>query len=161
MLENNEYVNFSFEPADDAAHEPLGPGSKAPGAPSMKIHAKPPQKTQALVVFPPLLTAKAVRPPRRRAPGGIPAGGWRAEVVAPHGLVDTRASGRPQVAPTTSAQATDHSLGLLLPTRPAAQPLGSRGGPIPISAEVFQGHGTSGGPAGQGGTAHPFPGPAG
>ena len=44
------------------------------------------------------------------SPGGIPAGGWRAGVVAPHGLVDTRASGRPQVAPTSSAQVTDHSL---------------------------------------------------
>ena len=39
---------------------------------------------QALVVFPPLLTAKAVPRPGRPAPGGIPAGGWRAEVVAPH-----------------------------------------------------------------------------
>ena len=44
------------------------------------------------------------------SPGGIPADGWRAGVVAPHGLVDTRASGRPQVAPTSSAQVTDHSL---------------------------------------------------
>ena len=51
----------------------------------MKIHAKPPQKTQALVVFPPLLTPKAVLRPGRPAPGGSPAGGWRAEVVAPHG----------------------------------------------------------------------------
>ena len=51
----------------------------------MKIHAKPPQKTQALVVFPPLLTPKAVPRPGRPAPGGSPAGGWRAEVVAPHG----------------------------------------------------------------------------
>ena len=89
-----------------ASHNPPppwapGPGSKAPGAPSMKIHAKPPQKTQALVVFPPLLTAKAVpRPGRPAPPGAPPAGGWRAEVVAPHGLVDTQASGRPQVAPT-------------------------------------------------------------
>ena len=72
--------------------------------------------------------------------------------------------GRMISAPTASAQAADRSLprkressfpplGLLLPTRPAAQPLGSRGGPIPISAEVFRGHGTSGGPAGQAGTA--------
>src|SRR5699024_12178619 len=49
---------------------------------------------QALVVFPPLLTAKAVPRPGRPAPGGIPAGGWRAEVVAPHGLVDTRSEER-------------------------------------------------------------------
>ena len=73
------------------------------------------------------------------SPGGIPAGGRRAGVVAPHGLVDTRASGRPQVAPTTSAQAADHSLprkressfpplGLLLPT--TTTPLGRRGGPM-------------------------------
>ena len=33
--------------------------------------------------------------------GGTPAGGWRAEVVAPHGLVDTQASGRThRCAPT-------------------------------------------------------------
>ena len=104
----------------------MGPGSRA----------------AALVVFPPLLTSKAVPRPGRPAPGGIPAGGWRAEVVAPHGLVDTRASGRPQVAPTTSAQAADHSLprkressfpplGLLSPPNPlrwasAGAPLGGR-----------------------------------
>lgn len=40
MLENNEYVNFSFEPADDAAHEnhQVTPGAPAPAPNGKKPH---------------------------------------------------------------------------------------------------------------------------
>ena len=82
------------------------------------------------------------KPPskKRRAPRGAP---WQVDGApsrrAPRKKPPT-SSGRPQVAPTSSAQAADRSLPrkressfpplcLLLPTRPAAQPLGSRGAP--------------------------------
>ena len=50
-----------------------GPGSKAPGAPSMKIHAKPPQNRRSppALSFPPLsFGKKAVPRPGRPAPRG-------------------------------------------------------------------------------------------
>ena len=124
-----------------ASHNPPppwapGPGSKAPGAPSMKIHAKPPQKTQALVVFPPLLTAKAVPRPGRPAPAQArsrgpprqvdgaprssrPTGWWIRRQAGDHRSPLRKqhrvAAGAPLdgwmvSAPTSSAQAADRSL---------------------------------------------------
>ena len=51
-----------------------GLGSKAPGAPSMKINAKPPQNRRSppALLSPHFFGKKWGRPPRRRAPGGAP-----------------------------------------------------------------------------------------
>ena len=48
-----------------------GPGSKAPGAPSMKIHAKPPQNRRSppALLSPHFFGKKWGRPPRRRRRG--------------------------------------------------------------------------------------------
>ena len=81
------------------------------------------QGPQALVVFPPLLTPKAVRPPRRRPRGAPPAGGWRAEVVAPH-VVDT------SYGSLASPQAAKLVPSTVPPLPTTTTPLGRRGGPI-------------------------------
>ena len=123
-------MHARFLPASHSPPPPWapGPGSKAPGAPSMKIHAKPPQKTQALVVFPPLLTAKAVPRPGRPAPaqappGAPPAGGWRAEVVAPHVVGTSYGS-------LASPQAAKLVPSTVPPLPTTTTPLGRRGDPM-------------------------------
>ena len=90
----------------------------------MKIHAKPPQKTQALVVFPPLLTAKAVPRPGRPAPPGCP--GQRAHTqVRPYDSGRTkwaRGSGRSHktTCPAAKERGTSMSRWLVLPRNRAA-----------------------------------------